>query len=38
MAEDKNKQNPEELQDEQLNEVSGGGRYTVSGNEIIRLP
>ena len=38
MAEDKDKQNPEELQDEQLNEVSGGGRYTVSGNEIIRLP
>ena len=38
MSEDKNKQNPEELQDEQLNEVSGGGRYTVSGNEIIRLP
>ena len=24
MAEDKNKQNPEELQDEQLNEVNGG--------------
>ena len=26
MAEDKNKQNPEELNDEQLDEVSGGSR------------
>ena len=38
MAEDKKKQMEAELNDEQLNEVSGGGRYTVSGNEIIRLP
>ena len=37
MAEEKTRK-PEPLQDEQLNEVSGGGRYTVSGNEIIRLP
>ena len=37
MAEDKDKQEPEELQDEQLNEASGGGRYTVEGNSIIRV-
>jgi len=37
MAEDKNKMQ-DELQDEQLDEVNGGGRYTVLGNEIIRLP
>ena len=33
MAEDKNKQNPEELQDEQLDEVSGG-KNLVNGNAI----
>ena len=29
MAEDKNKQNPEELQNEQLDEVSGGRNGTT---------
>ena len=30
MAEDKNKQNPEQLQDEQLDEVSGGQQINTS--------
>ena len=33
MAEDKTKK-PEELQDEQLDEVTGGGRYHVMGNDV----
>ena len=33
MAEDKTKK-PEELQEEQLNDVTGGGRYHVMGNQV----
>ena len=44
MANDKNNQQEAELndelfQEEQLDEVNGGGRYTVTGNEVdTRLP
>ena len=35
MAEDKiKKQNEEQLQDEQLDDVTGGGRYHVMGNDV----
>ena len=34
MAEDKKKQVEAELQDEQLNDVTGGGRYHVMGNDV----
>ena len=33
MAEDKNKQNPEQLQDEQLDEVSGGSSHMFAPRE-----
>ena len=33
MAEDKNKQNPEELQDEQLDDVTGGGSNMFAPRE-----
>ena len=33
MAEDKTKK-PEQLNDEQLNDVTGGGRYHVMGNDV----
>ena len=34
MAEDKIKHVEAELQDEQLNDVTGGGRYHVMGNDV----
>ena len=37
MSEDKDKQKPEELQDEQLDEVTGGGKpFTGSGRRNIK--
>ena len=38
MAEDKNKQNPEELQDEQLDEVSGGSSHMYPPLEPTTMP
>ena len=34
MSEDKDKQKPEQLNDEQLDDVTGGGRYHVMGNDV----
>ena len=34
MAEDLKKKQPEQLNDEQLDDVTGGGRYHVMGNDV----